>query len=113
MKQEDISVALHVLGYWIERMEKEGVSDKTLMPFKHSYLRINWWMVKNPSYSHSPILTEEELQVLHEGCHSISPTWLPCRKLLSEGRGQPCTSHDKICRCSQILQCELEDSFPS
>ena len=41
MKQVDISLALKVLGSWIDRMERHGNKDDFLMQFKHAYLRIN------------------------------------------------------------------------
>ena len=58
MKQDDILLALHTLGAWIDRMEKEGFGDDVLIPCKHAYIRIHWWMVKNPDYSPTPSLTE-------------------------------------------------------
>lgn len=106
MRREDISLALHILGYYIEQKEKEGFNPDFVLQLKHAWLRIHWWTLKNPLYSHLPALTEEELQEIVEKGLTISPIWLPCRKLLSEGRGQPCTSLDKTCRCAQLLQCE-------
>jgi hypothetical protein len=112
MKQKDIALALHALGLWIDRMERGGTSNETLIPFKHAYLRINWWILKNPSYSRRPALTKEELQVFWERRHSIAMTWLPCRKLLSESDPAPCNSQSKFCHCAQMLLLDLgEDVF--
>ena len=113
MNQSDLSLALLTLGLWIDRMEKWGNKDNMLMQYKHAYLRINWWMLKNPSFRVIPSPTEEEWQRLQESTKDgeFVPSFLPCHKLPLHNHHLPCNSHSKSCHCAQKLQCELTEDI--
>ncbi len=112
MRKDDILLSLLALGLWITRMERSGDNGTILTPHKHAWLRLHWWMLKNPSFPPTPSLTEEGLQTLQQIGH-IEPSWLPCHKLPLHIDAQPCNSHSKFCHCAQLLQCELEEGVYS
>ena len=112
MKQKDITLALYTLGFWIDDAERKGVSKKTIKSFKASYLRIHWWILKNPTFSPCQALREEVWQEILQKGQTISPSFLPCHNGLTKDRHQPCNSHSSSCRCMELLDVvQEEDSF--
>jgi hypothetical protein len=109
MIQKDIQLALKIVGLWIDRMERHGNKDDVLMEFKHAYLRINWYILKNSLFFPSLTPTKEEWQEIVEKVHELSPTWLPCHKSPLQDHHQPCNSHSKSCRCAELLQCDISE----
>lgn len=102
--KSDVRAAQATLGLWIDHMEKNRLGADFLNPFKHSYLRLNWWIIKNldvPSES----LPEEEWQVIRGKGHSISPSFLPCHSASLDSPDQPCNTLSNSCRCMELLGC--------
>ena len=107
MIQEDIRITHLVLGLYIDRMEKEGFSGKSVDQLKRIYLRLNWWILKNPLFSPIQALTKEEWQVLKDLDHEVTPTWLPCHKKQLIADHQPCNSQSEFCHCAELLRCDI------
>ena len=111
MKKGDISLALMTLGLKIDELEKK-VSEETLKEFKEAYLRINWWIKKNPAFPPSRALQERVWQEILQKGQTITPSFLPCHNGSTKNRHQPCNSQSNSCRCMELLGVvQEEDSF--
>jgi len=103
---------LLMLGIWIDEMEEKGWEDDILMQFKHLYLRLNWFMLKDPIFPLTPALPEDEKQWLRDARQNgevCIPKWIPCLNKPLPFDQLPCNSHDKDCRCAKLLNCDVED----
>ena len=100
------------LGIWIDEMERRGWKDDFLMQFKHLYLLLNWFMLKDPVFPLTPALPEDQQQLLKDERQRgevIVPRWLPCLNRQSGIYHLPCTSHDNECHYAKLLHCNVED----
>jgi len=112
--KQDLASILLMLGIWIDEMEEKGWKDDFLMQFKHLYLRLNWFMLKDPIFPSTPALSKEKKQQLMEtrrNGEAILPKWLPCLNKPSPVDRVPCNSHDDYCHCAKLLGYDLEDSY--
>jgi len=102
--KSDVRMAQATLGSWISHMEDNKLGAEFLMPFKHAYLRLNWWIIKNLDVPSESLPEEEWLKIREKG-HSISPSFLPCHNGLIKDRHQPCNTQSSSCHCMELLGC--------
>jgi len=113
-EKSDFASILLMLGVWIDTMEEKGWNDDFLMQFKHLYLRLNWFMLKDPIFPLTPTLPEAEKQSLRDDRQNgevCIPKWIPCLNKPLPFDHLPCNSHDSGCHYAKLLGCDLDDSF--
>jgi len=110
VRASDIAIACFVLGMAIDRHIKDGFAESALLKDKHSYLRLRNALI---NISNRPPQEFQARGVLlrslaKEG-KGLKPDWLPCNSAQSLLHSQPCSRRGEVCRCAQLLQCELDN----